>query len=287
MVTFFTTFRTASISEKNAIDSWLTLHPETEVIVFTESETALWAYSPRVTVVKNISRHESGPPLLNHIFVQASRQSKHAVLCYCNSDIILRPAFLEPVSALNGITPGYLGVSQRTDADIDLRINFDNPESVALLERLIDKGDIHPPTGSDVFVFPRNQYSLDAMPDLVVGRPGWDLWMIYDARRRFNKVVDLNSPKFVVHQNHPANYNPGKAEHQVNRIYLPSGSENAFTMEYCNFRFVGGQVRKKGFTDNRLKRLKWELNFNKGQPVYVPIMFRYLLRKLGNRLGMK
>lgn len=287
MITLFTTFKTATEPERNAVDSWLNLHPETEVIIFTESDAELWSFSSRVKVVRNTKRHASGPPLLNHIFDQASRQSKHDVLCYCNSDIILLPEFLKAVSVLRNFASGYLGVSQRTDADIAMRIDFNDSESALLLDKCVSDGLTHPATGSDVFVFPRNQYSVDAMPNLVVGRPGWDLWMIYDARRRFNKVVDLNSSKSVVHQNHPANYNPKNVEHQVNRIHLPPGSANTFTMEYCNFRVSAGRLVKNRLAKVELKRLGWELQFNRDFISHGYLLVRYWFQRFWRKIAMK
>jgi hypothetical protein len=288
MITFFTTFRTFGRSERNALKSWLSLHEETEVIVFTESPEALGEIDlPRTTVSNKVTKHSSGLPLLNGLFHEASTMSKFTLLCYCNSDIILMPEFLERAVILDTLSNPCIAVSQRVDVTIDFDIDFSDLTAVSSLRTLVhEKGKVHPPYGSDIFIFPKGVYDHPAMPDLVVGRPAWDNWMIYDARKRFNRLVDITgSWPSVVHQDHPGNYNPSTPAHQVNYQYLPPRDLYTFILEYANYEWKDGKMEKRSPRDKSIKRTLWERKFARGigQIIYWRALLKYrvILKKLG------
>ena len=46
------------------------------------------------------------------------------------------------------------------------------------------------PAAIDYFIFRKN--SLRNIPDFVIGRPGYDNWLIWYARRNFIPVIDLS-----------------------------------------------------------------------------------------------
>jgi hypothetical protein len=45
-------------------------------------------------------------------------------------------------------------------------------------------------------------------PEFVIGRPGWDNWLIWFALSARAAVVDLSSDVCAVHQNHDYSYHP-------------------------------------------------------------------------------
>ena len=49
-----------------------------------------------------------------------------------------------------------------------------------LLYEVKTRGRLHPPGGSDYFIFPRNCFTK--IPNFAIGRAGWDNWMFYHAR---------------------------------------------------------------------------------------------------------
>ncbi|MBA4055314.1 MAG: hypothetical protein C0490_11430, partial [Marivirga sp.] len=86
MITFFTTFKNFTLTERNAVSSWLALDTNSEVIIFTETRPeGDWLKSDRVVINQDIIKEGNGPPVLNSIFEEASRISKYEMLCYCNS----------------------------------------------------------------------------------------------------------------------------------------------------------------------------------------------------------
>src|SRR5437762_1127846 len=57
----------------------------------------------------------------------------------------------------------------------------------------------------DYFVFSKGLYYQKA-PEFVIGRPGWDNWLIWFALSSRAAVVDLSSDVCAVHQNHDYSY---------------------------------------------------------------------------------
>ncbi|MBA4058400.1 MAG: hypothetical protein C0490_27020, partial [Marivirga sp.] len=152
------------------------------------------------------------------------------------------------------------------DVSIDFSIDFTDKESVNRLKSHIkSKGSLHPPYGSDIFVFSRNLYNRHSMPALVVGRPGWDNWMIYDARKRFNKLIDLTGEEsMVIHQDHAASYNSANPAHGKNFQFLPPNDPHTFVLKYCNYEWKGDHIKSRPSSEKSIKRTRWELTFAKG-----------------------
>ena len=101
-------------------------------------------------------------------------------------------------------------VGQRWDLAVDDALEYGPGWEEALLHRLATDGRLHPPGGSDYFVFPA---ACLRKPPLAIGRAGWDNWMIYHARRQRWPVVDATAAVTVIHQNHDYQHLPGGLPH--------------------------------------------------------------------------
>ena len=66
--------------------------------------------------------------------------------------------------------------------------------------RAFEVGVLYPHEGMDYFVYPRG--AIGPLPAFAVGRPSWDNWMIYRARKLRIPVVDATAAALVIHQNH-------------------------------------------------------------------------------------
>lgn len=89
----FTDAHIATI-QRNAIKSW-TLLPDVEVILLGE-ETGLAqaAHELGVKHIPNVTRNESGTPLISSMFQLARENSSSDLLCIINADMILMPDFV-------------------------------------------------------------------------------------------------------------------------------------------------------------------------------------------------
>ena len=189
------------IIQRNAISSWLRVHPHCEIILCgNEPGTEQTAAEFKVRYIPNIDRNNYGTPLLNSVFDQVGRIASHRLLCYVNADILLLGDFL---CALQRIRfPRFLMVGQRWNVDLNTPWDFERADWEERLRGYVaNYGALHPPSGSDYFVFPRGS-AIEKLPPFAVGRPGWDNYLIYKARHLGIPVVDATRVVTVVHQNH-------------------------------------------------------------------------------------
>ncbi|MCK4784799.1 MAG: hypothetical protein KAV87_13690, partial [Desulfobacteraceae bacterium] len=191
-------------------------------------------------------------------FDQVLETANHELVCYVNSDIILLSDFLQAVRQVN--LARFLLVGQRWDLDINRNWGFQGAWEEKKLRRLTaDYGELHPPSGSDYFVFQRNS-RLGKLPPFAVGRPGWDNWLIYRARYLRIPVIDMTRVTTVIHQNHNYNHVQQKEgdawegpEARENRR-LAGGSAYVFTLQDVDKILTREGLRKPKRTIEHLSR---------------------------------
>lgn len=213
MITFFTApkpFRGhIGIIQRNAIKSWLQLHP-CEVILFGDEEgVAEVARELNAQHIPEVERNEYGTPLVSFLFEKAQEVAKYNVLCYVNADIMLMSDFMKVVQRVIRWRNGeqFLLVGRRWGVDIDWLWDFEQANWERRLRALIqEQGFLFSQWHIDYFVFPRGLWKY--IPPLAIGRPGWDNWMIYKARSMHIPVIDGTEEIMAVHQNHDYSHFP-------------------------------------------------------------------------------
>jgi hypothetical protein len=196
------------IIQRNAIGSWVRLHPRCEVILFgDEAGAAEVAEELGVRHVPDVRRSEWGTKRLDHIFTRAQEIARHDLLCYANCDIILLPSFHEAVARVAGWSPEFLFVGRRWDTPVTELVDFLAPSWEARLSGLATRsGKQQLADAVDYFVFSRGLYRQ--MPPFVVGRVYWDHWMVWKARSMRVPVVDASADVLAIHQDHDYAYHP-------------------------------------------------------------------------------
>lgn len=253
MITFFTTFKDFKgknrVNQLNAIRSWLHLDKDIEVIVFSESDGIEEVLNDnRVVHIKNITLYNNRVPLIGPMFKQADKLSKNKVCCFTNADIILTQKFKQVITTIHEkVEKNYLLVGQRFDTDVEEEIQFTSHWEQNFWQD--KKKVLHPPTGSDFFVFPKGQYEKLDFPTLLVGRPGWDLWMVYHSLQYKNrKIIDLSPTVKVIHQNHDYTHKSNQQlERELeDRINYKAFSKHPFffTIRVCNYLWENERLKK-------------------------------------------
>jgi len=224
--------------QRNAIRSW-TLLPDVEVILLGEEDgLAEAAKELGVMYIPHVTRNESGTPLISSMFQLARENSSSDLLCIINADMILMPDFVEAVLESSSLLldrrqqavglQKFVLLSQRWDYDIAAPLDFAAGWDLRLGESVRKQNQLHRPAGSDFFLFPKSCY-ID-IPNFIIGRAGWDNWMIYKARRENWTVIDCTPSVMIVHQNHDYSHLPGGKSHYDH----PDTNEN--------IRLAGGQA---------------------------------------------
>lgn len=196
------------IIQRNAVLSWLNLFPECEIILFgDEPGIREIAHEFGIRHVPEIKKNEYGTPFLDDVFIQAQIIARHDILCYCNADIIFFNDLIETVKKIPGRE--YLMVGERWDVDVTTPIDISRKSWAGEFFAFArDHHSVENFPGMDYFIFPKGM--LAEFPPFVVGRRGWDNWLIYHVRKRQIPVIDATPVVHVIHQNHSYAHVPQK-----------------------------------------------------------------------------
>lgn len=278
MITFFTTAKDfvgkTKVAQVNAIKSWKIACEEAEIILFGYSKGAKEISEElNLIYVPDIKTSSQGTPFINDMFDKARNLASNEICCFINADIIVYSKFIQSLTSIHDLLKSdYLIVGQRQNIDLDEPIDFTATWETELDSLVIEAGVIPPfdQSGSDFFAFPKSQYQNGDIPDLMVGRAGWDLWMIYNGRVKGFKVIDLSDTFMIVHQNH--NYSHRKVkfdsydrdeESFSNYKKLPKKEMYLYTLLACNYTFKN-QKLKSNFARGNLKRfLTYEIRLRR------------------------
>ena len=194
----------------------------------------------------------------------------------------------------------FLVVGQRWDLDLQQELDFTPGWEASLLEDVKSRGRLHPPGGSDYFIFPRTCFIK--IPRFAIGRAGWDNWMFYHARLQRWPVVDASASITAIHQDHDYSHLPGGQPHYQlpeshENIRLAGGRRTIFSMQDANYTLAAGKLQPIPLRGRRIWRhfetyplVRWksfplaEITFAICHPIKAFGEWRgrliYLLRKL-------
>jgi len=245
--------------QRNAIKSW-TLLPEVDILLIgAESGVEEIANEFGVQYLSDVNCSEGGTPLISSMFQLARENSDSDLLCIINTDMLLFPDFLAAARRLRSPIRGhtqldkFILLSQRWDLDVTEPIEFSEGWCDRLRSTVHGQGGLHRPSGSDYFLFPRACYN--EVPDFVIGRAGWDNWMIYKARQEKWPIIDCTPSVMVVHQNHDYRHLPGGKPHyehpETNENIRLAGGHAAvrYTILDATHRLKDGKLVRPAFTN--------------------------------------
>ena len=240
------------IIQRNAIRSWQELGADIEVLLIGDEEGLRdVATEYGVNHIPNVERNELGTPLVSSIFQLAREKAQHSTLCYVNADIIILDDFIPSVQDIEVTFEKFLMIGQRWDLAINERIKFEEGWQLELKKDLEVQGRLHPPAGSDYFVYKRETFQ--DMPAFALGRAGWDNWMIFAGRAGNIPVVDATQSVTIVHQDHDYAHLPDGQPHyrlpeSDENVRLGGGQETIFTLTDADWIYADGKFQRKSRT---------------------------------------
>lgn len=233
-----------------------------------------------------VLRNEAGTPRVDGAFALAREVAETSHLCYLNADMLLPRDFLILVAAVLEQAPRALLTGRRWNLNVDEVLTFDAEGWGALEERCSRDGVCPGPAAMDYFIFPRDAFL--SMPPFAIGRPGWDNWMVYQAKAEGRPVVDLSPMVAAVHQNHDFNHLPGGeatyrngAESLANR-HMAGGYFHLLNLEDATHVAAQGRVRRRWWRFSSTMVTRWALGFTTRLP-WLRDRLRALKRRLQGR----
>lgn len=224
--------------------------------------------------VAQLRVNQHGTPLVSDAFARAGEMSSNRYLGYANADIILTAKFATAATTVAGMSlQPFLMVGRRTDLDVSETLDFDSDWERELEYRVRKFGSLHGMAGLDYFLFPRD--IPIKLPDFAVGRPGWDSWLIYQARKAGIPVIDATEAVLAIHQNHPPAYKSYGPESEENTL-LAGGYLCMSTLRDADWRLS----RRNGYLEVR-RRLLGQIMFL-GPVRGLLALKRYMARRWSN-----
>ena len=187
--------------QEAAIRNWLSLGPGIEVILYGDAPGTREA-SQRLGVshVPDVAASPSGVPFFGAMVGHAASHGRHDQQLYANCDILLQG----DISGLWARIPWAraLMIGQRVDLSEGAHAADDAPRNDRWLQEQLLAGRmrLHPPAGSDYFAFSRGIW--DGVPDIVVGRGGYDTALVAFCLTRKIPVVDVSLAVLALHPWH-------------------------------------------------------------------------------------
>ena len=279
--------------QRNAILSWLSLGQQVDVLLVGEEDgMAEVARQYGIRQLSNVTRNDSGTPLVSSIFVLALQASDSPLMVYANADMVLLPDLVSAAQSVASQVERFLIIGQRWDMDISQLLDFSIGWETRLHSEVRLRGRRHPPAGSDYFIFPHQAFP--ELPPFAIGRAGWDNWMIYHARQQGWPVIDGTPSIQVIHQNHDYSHLPEGQPHynlpeSRENENLAGGATNLFMVLDSDYQLVDGHIRRPRLTLPRLLR-RTEIFFTPpgservGWRWFIARRFRRLRRRITGSL---
>jgi len=257
--------------QRNALKSWTRLISRPEIILYGDSKGSREiSRDLRLRHVPIVQLSPFGTPLVNDMYKQTHVLSKNWLLAYINSDIIAFDNFITSIDLVASLFPNFLIVGQRWNLNVDTLIDYDNSDWIQMLSnRLKSEGTVELGCAIDYFIFTRDIFSY--IPDLTIGRAGWDNWFIYNALINSIPVIDATKVITVIHQHHGYEHLAGGAKEAY------SGNDASYNMK------LAGPLFKNGYAEfGFIEHATWEIENGKVTPrikqLSIAEKIKFLLR---------
>ena len=210
LITLFTTFKynaENTIAFKNTIRNWALLAPVVRPLLYHSGGNTLISQFARehnwsLNVYPRVGK--SGVPILRSMFHHAQRAfiSKTLFFGYANSDILFDHNLLITLKALKRELERkrlkrIFVIGRRTNYKFQRDQQVFNLTSVSQLARA---GVLFHDYAQDYFITTRSAFDWDSIPDFVVGRVGYDNWLVATAFKRNMSVIDVTATVTALHQ---------------------------------------------------------------------------------------
>ena len=265
MITLFSTHKNFTgifdIIQTNALNNWRSISPDIQIIIIGNSKGSKEiASSINADYVPEVKCSPEGTPLLEDLFRIAQSRARNPIMTYVNADIILPENFLSSINIVSKYFKKFLMIGNRWDLDVNQSINFNNNnETTNFWNMARKKSQKHGCSGIDYFVFTKGQFNN--IPNFVIGRWGWDNWLIWKARRSMLPIIDASDDIQVIHQNHSYKF------HNIRSIEdSKSGDEfkNNYKLSYnkslnildATYKISDGKISSKTARDEKIRYWK-------------------------------
>lgn len=240
ILTLFTTWaeeRDRYLVHNLTVKNWQSLIPYVIPVVFTNQSSVAKECRRHGWDVFPIRVWANGEiPVLKFMFLDIISFYNTSFYGFSNSDILFTDSLIETLTwlrKLRMISEPVMLVGKRTN------VNYVGKEDIVTWKRLNEvasfRGKLFRGLAEDYFITSR-YYPWKDIPEVVIGRPAYDNWLVYNARKQRQTVIDATRTILAVHQTTRAGNIEGKGR--------PNSSYNRDLLErlYKDILFDAGFV---------------------------------------------
>lgn len=254
----------------NAIESWRALRHDVQVVLVGDEEgVEQAARDAGVEHVGGLARSDRGTPRLDSAFERTATVARWPLWCFVNADIVLLDDLRHATERVASAFDAFLLIGESRDLDVPAGApTKDHVARFRLQELARERGRLRGYAALDYFVFPRGLF--DPVPPFLIGRAGFDNWLVWRARASGHPVVDATRSVVAIHQSHGYSHVQGGrtgaysgAEALLNR-QLAGGKEHLYSLHDATHRLrpVGRPIPYWGSAfrlRERARRARWRL----------------------------
>ena len=292
MITLFSTSKPfqghIDVIQRNALRSWKQIHPDVEILLFGDDLGAAEVCQELgLRHIPNVKKNRFGTKYLASIYDQAQEFARHDLLCHINCDILLLDDFATALNRMASLPAPFLMAGRRWDVEINEALHFEDPVWRGEVRQLaLCTNRQRPSQWIDYFVF-RKGFFHRQIPGFVIGRPGWDNWLLWYARHSSALLIDASAVVCAVHQNHDYGYHP---EGKKGVWEGEEAQENYLLLEgHCKYRTLDNATHLLGPEGMRRNRRDWFVQTKRdAYDRFSPAWFRLLdvTRPLRHLVGL-
>ncbi|VDI08100.1 Hypothetical predicted protein [Mytilus galloprovincialis] len=219
LLILFTTWASTKdkyLCHNNTIKNWKSLSPFVTPVLFSDEELVRDEAVSKGWRVLPIRKSSIGLPILKYMYMDIQKSfATSSFIVYSNSDILFTDSIVKTlmmVSQSNLSKTNELLLAGR-------RINVVNVTAIEAssskgILKASERGELYTGDALDYFITTSGYHWKDA-PDLVVGRPGFDNWIVANARLMNFSVIDTTETIIAVHQTTEAGNKEAHQQHNV------------------------------------------------------------------------
>ncbi|KAK2154772.1 hypothetical protein LSH36_258g05079 [Paralvinella palmiformis] len=211
LLTLFTTMKNTdsrSTIHGNTLLNWASLIPDITPVLFVENNTNMqWIGQAERSGwhIRNVSMWNQGIPILKYMFLDVLKDYSSPFYGYANADILFDRtliANLKAFTSYENYSSKLFIIGKRwnlnvSDSDFQL-IDASNLTKLSELGR--KNGSQFTTNAQDYFIATRSGFPWHQIPDFVVGRAGYDNWLVVKAQDWNLTVVDSSYTIMAIHQ---------------------------------------------------------------------------------------
>ena len=204
LITLFTTWaeeRDRYPLHNLTVRNWQSLRPYVIPVVFTneyrvaeECKTKGWDVLPiRISAI-------GGIPVLKFMFLDAMSNYNTPIYGFANSDILFTDSLIETLAWINvsvDLNKPILIIGKRTNVNYVEKKEAETWKRLSIVAR--SRGKLFRGLAEDYFITSRF-YPWKDIPEVVIGRPAFDNWLVYHTRKQNYTVIDATRTILAVHQ---------------------------------------------------------------------------------------